>query len=318
MAVRKTEVQNIDVKDGETMILESSRVPLAGAISLDSDDQTEGLIAPMKEGSLESSVSLHDTAKVTKTFYPLSVTLPLVAKASTVVDVIASTAAKFTLHDIFRKVGITEPIRNYFIRNRNSNAVLNLVEQDKPSYWPKYLGNSQLTVTNVELSEHWICNMNLKYGVPIGMQDRNGNLVLRGEPNWYMTVNLIQNVENYEPIRDLFDPGGKSFANKQKGGVDFVDEMQSSVLKHMPRVTYDEVFIGCYWTLAIDIEFRIWHVYSRMVVQVNYFFDSDDPYKFRLLLMDENKGEESFCYYNGEFWLLPTVSTIYFLNFVRF
>ncbi|KAK8509557.1 hypothetical protein V6N12_001647 [Hibiscus sabdariffa] len=230
------------------MILECSRVPFAGAISSDSDDQTEGLIAPMKDGSLESSVSLHDTVKVTKTFYPLSVALPLVAKASTVVDVIASTAAKFTLHDIFRKVGITEPIRNYFIGNRNSNAVLNLVEHDKPSYRPKYLGNSQLTVTNVELSEHWTCNMNLKYGVPIGMQDRNGNLVLRGEPNWYMTVNLTltQNVENYEPIRDLFDPGGNSFANKQKGGVDFADEMQSSVLKHMPRVTYDEVFIGCY------------------------------------------------------------------------
>ncbi|KAK8979255.1 hypothetical protein V6N11_000407 [Hibiscus sabdariffa] len=297
MAMRKTEVQNVDVKDGEIMILECSRVPLARAISSDSDDQTEGPIAPMKEGSLESSVSLHDTAKVTKTFYPLSVTLPLVAKASTVVDVIASTAAKFTLHDIFQKVGITEPIRNYFIGSRNSNAVLNLVEHNKPSYWPKYLGNSQLTVTNVELSEHWTCNMNLKYGVPIGMQDRNGNLVLRGEPNWYMTVNLIQNVENYELIRDLFDPGGKSFANvtveiylsvhssfltnvrkafgivwcnhlqKQKGGVDFVNEIQSSVLKHMPRVTYDEVFIGCYWTLAIDIEFRIWHVYSRMVVQ---------------------------------------------------
>ncbi|KAK9026291.1 hypothetical protein V6N11_039132 [Hibiscus sabdariffa] len=183
MVVRKIEVQNVDVKDDETMILECSRVPLVGAISSDSEDQTEGLIAPMKDGSLKSSVSLHDTVKVTKTLYPLSVALPLVAKASTVVDVIASTAAKFTLHDIFRKVGITEPIRNYFIGNRNSNAVLNLVEHDKPSYWPKYLGNSQLTVTNVELSEHWTCNMNLKYGVPIGMQDRNGNLVFRGEPN---------------------------------------------------------------------------------------------------------------------------------------
>ncbi|KAK9034582.1 hypothetical protein V6N11_050740 [Hibiscus sabdariffa] len=130
MAVRKTEVQNVDVKYGETMILECSRVPLVGAISSDSDDQTEGPIAPMMEGSLESSVSLHDTAKVTKTSYPLSVTLPLVAKASTVVDVIASTASKFILHVIFRKVGITEPIRNYFIGNRNSNAVLNLVEHD--------------------------------------------------------------------------------------------------------------------------------------------------------------------------------------------
>ncbi|KAL4388623.1 hypothetical protein GQ457_09G020920 [Hibiscus cannabinus] len=296
MVVRKTEVQNVDVKDGEMMILECSRVPLVGAISSNSDDQTEDLIAPMKDGSLESSVSLHDTVKVTKTFYPLSVALPLVAKASTVVDVIASTAAKFTMHDIFRKVGITEPIRNYFIGNRNSNVVLNFVEHDKPNYWPKYLGNSQLIVTNVELSEQWTCNMNLKYGVPIGIQDRNGNLVLRGEPNWYMTVNLTQNVE-YETIRDLFDPGGNSFVNvtvemylsvhssfltkvrrafgnvwsnhlqKQKGGVDFVDEMQSSILKHMPRVTYDEVFIGCYWTLAIDIVFRIWHVYSRMMVQ---------------------------------------------------
>ncbi|KAK8495651.1 hypothetical protein V6N12_063972 [Hibiscus sabdariffa] len=71
----------------------------------------------MKDESLESSVSLHDTAKVTKAFYPLPVALPLVAKASTVVDVIASTAAKFSLHDIFRKVGIIEAIRNYFIEN---------------------------------------------------------------------------------------------------------------------------------------------------------------------------------------------------------
>ncbi|KAK9036939.1 hypothetical protein V6N11_021862 [Hibiscus sabdariffa] len=182
MAVRKTKVQNVDVKDGEMMILECSRVSLAGAISSDSDDQTEGLIAPMKDGSLKSSVNLHDTAKVTKTFYPLSVALSLVAKASTVV--------------------------------MNSNAVLNFVEHYKPSYWPKYLGNSQLIVTNVELSEHWTCNMNLKYGVPIGMQDRNGNLVLRGEPNCVVQMLAGQSRQNMVAILDVAMPS-PSLAGRQ-------------------------------------------------------------------------------------------------------
>ncbi|KAK8539499.1 hypothetical protein V6N12_043124 [Hibiscus sabdariffa] len=68
MVVRKFEVQDVDVKDGETMILECSRVSLAEAISSDSDDQIEGLEAPMKDESLESGVSLHETTKVTKAF----------------------------------------------------------------------------------------------------------------------------------------------------------------------------------------------------------------------------------------------------------
>ncbi|KAK8578679.1 hypothetical protein V6N12_069025 [Hibiscus sabdariffa] len=212
MAVRKIEVQDVDVKDSEAIILDSSRVPLATATSSCSDNQIEGPPAPMKDESMEVNVDLHENDKVPKTLHPLPVILPSMAGVATD-DAIASEAAKFTLHDIFRKVGITEPIRNYFIGNRNSNAVLNLVEHNKPSHGPKYLGNSQLAVTNVELPGHWTCNMKLKYGVPIGMQDRNGNLVLRGEPNWYMIVNLTQNVEIYEPIRDLFDLRGNSFAN---------------------------------------------------------------------------------------------------------
>ncbi|KAK8562640.1 hypothetical protein V6N12_010713 [Hibiscus sabdariffa] len=205
-------VQDVNVKDSEAIILDSSRVPFAIATSSCSDDQIEGPPAPMKDESMEVNINLHENDKVSKTLHSLPVILPSIAKVATD-DAIASKAAKFTLHDIFRKVGITEPIKNYFIGNRNNNAVLNLVEHNKPSHGSKYLGNSQLTVTNVELSGHWTCNMNLMYGVPIGMQDRNGNLVLRGEPNWYMIVNLTQNVEIYEPIRNLFDLGGNSFAN---------------------------------------------------------------------------------------------------------
>ncbi|KAK8511073.1 hypothetical protein V6N12_033355 [Hibiscus sabdariffa] len=57
----------------------------------------------MKDESMDISVSLHETEEITKTFHPLSVILPLVEKASTVVDAITSPAAKFSLHDIFRK-----------------------------------------------------------------------------------------------------------------------------------------------------------------------------------------------------------------------
>ncbi|KAK8492115.1 hypothetical protein V6N12_065866 [Hibiscus sabdariffa] len=103
MVVRKIEVQDVDVKDGEAIILESSSVSLAGATSSSSDDQIEGLPAPIKDESMDISVSLHETEEVTKTLHHLSVTLPLVEKASTVVDAITSTAAKFSLHDIFQK-----------------------------------------------------------------------------------------------------------------------------------------------------------------------------------------------------------------------
>ncbi|KAK9026412.1 hypothetical protein V6N11_039252 [Hibiscus sabdariffa] len=86
MVVRKIEVQNIGVKDGEAIILESSRVPLAGAISSGSDNQIEGLLALMKDEPMGISVSLQETEEVTKALRPLSVTLLLVAKASTVFD----------------------------------------------------------------------------------------------------------------------------------------------------------------------------------------------------------------------------------------
>ncbi|KAK9033911.1 hypothetical protein V6N11_050092 [Hibiscus sabdariffa] len=58
MVVRKIEVQNVCVKDGEAIILESSRVLLAGAISSGSDDQIEGLPTPMKDEPMGISVSL--------------------------------------------------------------------------------------------------------------------------------------------------------------------------------------------------------------------------------------------------------------------
>ncbi|KAL4355360.1 hypothetical protein GQ457_06G019450 [Hibiscus cannabinus] len=86
MTVRKIKVQNVGVKDGEAIILESSRVSLAGATSSGSDDQIEGLTAPVKDESIGISVSLQETEEVTKALHSLSVTLPLVVKASTVVD----------------------------------------------------------------------------------------------------------------------------------------------------------------------------------------------------------------------------------------
>ncbi|KAK8565105.1 hypothetical protein V6N12_058680 [Hibiscus sabdariffa] len=98
MVVRKIEVQDVGVKDGEAIILESSRVQLAEATSSGSDAQIEGLpSSPMMDESMGISVSLQETEEVTKALHPLSVTLPLVTKATTVVDAITSTAFSVSL-----------------------------------------------------------------------------------------------------------------------------------------------------------------------------------------------------------------------------
>ncbi|KAK8583580.1 hypothetical protein V6N12_067844 [Hibiscus sabdariffa] len=79
--------------------------------------------------------------------------------------------------------------------------------------------------------------------------------------------------------------------DQQSDMISFMLRAQFSLLKYMSRVTHNELFIGCYWTLAADILFRIVYVYSRMMVYVKIFFKRADPYKFRLLLMEKKLSQ---------------------------
>ncbi|KAK9031804.1 hypothetical protein V6N11_056092 [Hibiscus sabdariffa] len=119
MLARKVEVQDVDVKDDEAIMMKTSRVPTDMATSFGLDNPIEGLPTLMMEEPIKIKVSLQRTGELIKAVPPLSLALPSMANASIVVGAVASRTAKCSIHYIFQKFSIIEPIRNH------SNAWMN-------------------------------------------------------------------------------------------------------------------------------------------------------------------------------------------------